>query len=548
MKNIHTLNTTATPPPRFTYPFCYEPHKLCKEAAAMVREYIRDNKVLRKDADSGKMFGVLVVELPSNDGDKQSSIAFLAAYSGLLAGRNDWEWFVPPVFDAQRKEGVFKMREVEISSVNKQIDTISNDTETLRLRRELATRREEGRLAVEKYKSVMEQAKKIRDMKRMQRNIEPDVATELTRESQFQKAELKRIRKLYAAGVARAEEALKDVDNRLESLRRHRREMSEDLQKWLFGKYEMLNAKGEKRNLVDIFHNFNGKMPPAAAGDCCAPKLLQYAYLNKLKPLCMAEFWWGESPKAEIRRHLAYYPACRSRCLPILSWMMRGLAVDSNPQENTESQFLPVIYEDDDIWVVDKPSGMLSVPGKIRRESAFDILKAKCVQGHEPLVVHRLDMETSGLLIFAKNAAAQKSLQRQFEHRMVEKRYVAVVSPVPKKCSGTISLPMRPNPMDRPRQLIDIDGGREAITRYEVIVEDGKAACVALYPVTGRTHQLRVHCAHRDGLNCPIVGDALYGFPDKRLMLHCERITVVSASGMRQEFFSEAPFTIPLQK
>ena len=222
--------------------------------------------------------------------------------------------------------------------------------------------------------------------------------------------------------------------------------------------------------------------------------------------------------------------------------MMQGLNVDPNPQENCDSQALPIIYEDNDMWVVDKPSGMLSVPGKIRRESVFDILKSKCADGDEPFVVHRLDMETSGLLVFAKNATTQKFLQRQFEQREVEKKYVAIVSPIPMKHEGTISLPIRPNPLDRPRQVVDTVKGREAITHYKVIDTQGNTARIALYPVTGRTHQLRVHCAHRDGLAAPIVGDALYGFPDRRLMLHCERIVITSVAGKRLEFVSKTPF------
>lgn len=542
MNKTHPLNVVLAPPSRFTYPFCYEPHRLCEAAAVKVQEYIKAHPLMRRDADRGKMFGVLVVETATKKASGIPNIAFLAAYSGLLAGRNDRAWFVPPVFDAQQPDGIFKTREAEISALNRLIDRIENNPETLKLRRELIIKREEERRAVSAYRTVMEQSKRVRDMRRMQHNIEPEVLCELTHESQFQKAELKRIQKAHAAIVSHAEEALRDVEEQLTSLRRQRKEMSDNLQRWLFSQYEMLNANGEKKNIVDIFSDFRGTLPPAAAGDCCAPKLLQYAYHNGLRPLCMAEFWWGASPRAEIRHHLAYYPACRSRCLPILSWMMQGLNVDPNPQENYYSQVLPIIYEDNDMWVVDKPSGMLSVPGKIRRESVFDILKSKCADGDEPFVVHRLDMETSGLLVLAKNATTQKFLQRQFEQREVEKKYVAIVSPIPMKHEGTISLPIRPNPLDRPRQVIDMLKGREAITHYKVIDTQGDTARIALYPVTGRTHQLRVHCAHRDGLAAPIVGDALYGFPDSRLMLHCERIVITSAAGKRLEFVSKTPF------
>ena len=538
----HPLNTGIAPPERFTYPFCYEPHALCREAAVHVQQYIKEHADILEDANHGKMFGVLIVTPNTNHPTPDTHLSFLAAYSGLLAGRNDWEWFVPPVFDAQQPDGTFKTREAEISAINRQITAIENDEKTLSLRQELAKRRQEEREEVQRFKAMMEKSKMLRDIRRMQHNIEPTVVAELTRESQFQKAELRRLQKAHGAKVARVEEALQAVEKGIEELKNKRRQMSDELQRWLFSQYIMLNAKGEQKDLVDIFHDYKGTLPPAAAGDCCAPKLLQYAYQHHLKPVCIAEFWWGESPQAEIRHHLEYYPACRSRCLPILTWMMQGLDVDPNPQESDEQQALTIIYEDSEIWVVDKPSGMLSVPGKIRRESAYDILKGLCGEGEEPLVVHRLDMETSGLLIFAKDGETQRWLQRQFEQRKVEKQYVALVEGTLKKNEGTIDLPMRPNPLDRPRQVIDHEKGHKAVTKYEVIgIENGNTR-LALYPVTGRTHQLRVHCAHAEGLGHPIIGDRLYGHPAERLMLHCSHISIVSPSGKTLQFTSEAPF------
>ena len=281
----HPLKTDIAPPERFTYPFCYEPHALCREAAAQVQQYIKEHADIREDADRGKMFGVLIVQPPTPTthhpsptipppGGQEGGL-FLAAYSGLLAGRNDWDWFVPPVFDAQQPDGNFKTHEAVISAINKQIADIENDEKTKALRAELTQRREEERQAVAQFKAMMEKSKMIRDLRRMQHNIEPTVAAELIRESQFQKAELRRLQKAHGALV-------------------------------------------DARNTADLYRQTPGTLPPAAAGDCCAPKLLQYAYQHNLKPVCMAEFWWGESPQAEIRHHLEYYPACRSRCLPIL--------------------------------------------------------------------------------------------------------------------------------------------------------------------------------------------------------------------------------------
>lgn len=544
MLRCHPLNVCCEPPQHFTYPFCYEPHGLCREAAAQVQLYIREHARILEDANNGKMFGVLVVAAPQSPsgkerGENEPQLMFLAAYSGLLAGRNDWEWFVPPVYDAQQSDGIFKTREAEISAINKEIADLENDENTLRLRQAVAQRREEERQAVTQYKAMMEQSKRIRDLRRMQHNIEPVVAAELTRESQFQKAELRRLQKAHGALVARAEEELHEVERQIETLKSKRREMSDALQRWLFCQYRMLNAKGEEKDLVEIFHDFKGTLPPAAAGDCCAPKLLQYAYQHHLRPVCMAEFWWGDSPQAEIRHHLEYYPACRSRCLPILTWMMQGLDVDPNPQEDSLHQPLPIVYEDENMWVVDKPSGMLSVPGKIKRESAYDILKSQCDGEEQPFVVHRLDMETSGLLIFAKNGDTQRWLQRLFEQRKVKKRYVAVVEGILASDSGVIDLPMRPNPLDRPRQVIDHEKGRKAVTRYEVLRTEGGNTLLALYPITGRTHQLRVHCAHAEGLGRPIVGDRLYGHAGKRLMLHCQQISFITPDGKLMDFVSD---------
>ena len=419
---IHPLhNTTVERPQRFTYPFCYEPHPLCREAAAEVQQYIAAHEEIRSDADRGKMFGVLVVE--SSDG-----LAFLAAYSGLLAGRNDWDYFVPPVYDAQQPDGHFKTTEREIS---------------------LAT------------------------------HLSPLTS----------------------------------------------KQMSQELQLWLFHQYQLLNAHGETKDLVDIWQSYYSRpkllqkfpLPPGGTGDCCAPKLLQYAYQHGLKPVCMAEFWWGAPTKEELRQHLNYYPACRGKCKPILTWMLQGLDVDPD-QETLGLQHLeiPTVYEDNDLLVIDKPSGILSVPGRIEDYSVETVMRERYP---DSIVAHRLDMGTSGLLIVAKNGEAYRILQQQFIHHEVKKKYLALLEQ-PGQGTGVISLPLRPDPMNRPRQVVDMLHGKRAVTRYEYISD----RLVALWPETGRTHQLRIHCAHPDGLANPIVGDELYGTRDKRLCLHAAEI------------------------
>jgi len=441
--NIHPLhNSTLERPLRFTYPFCYEPHPLCCEAAAEVQQYIAEHEEIRNDADRGKMFGVLVVSLPPSASGKEGELAFLAAYSGLLAGRNDWSYFVPPVYDAQQPDGHFKTTEREISA--------------------------------------------------------------------------------------------KGGD----------KEMSQELQLWLFHQYQLLNAHGEKKDLVAIWQSYYTReklrrkfpLPPGGTGDCCAPKLLQYAYQKGLHPVCMAEFWWGAPTKEEVRQHLNYYPACRGKCKPILTWMLQGLDVDPDPELlGFQHMEIPVVYEDDALLVVNKPSGMLSVPGRIEDYSVETVMRERYP---DSIVAHRLDMGTSGLLIVAKNGESYRILQQQFIRHEVKKKYVALLEHSGEG-SGSICLPMRPDPMNRPRQVVDMNHGKRAATRYEFIGN----RLVALWPETGRTHQLRIHCAHPDGLANPIVGDELYGTRGQRLCLHAAEIWFRHpVSGSEMHITSEIPF------
>jgi tRNA pseudouridine32 synthase/23S rRNA pseudouridine746 synthase len=301
--------------------------------------------------------------------------------------------------------------------------------------------------------------------------------------------------------------------------------MSQELQLWLFHQYQLLNAHGETKDLVDIWQSYYSRpkllqkfpLPPGGTGDCCAPKLLQYAYQHGLKPVCMAEFWWGAATKEELRQHLNYYPACRGKCKPILTWMLQGLDVDPDPETlGLQHLEIPTVYEDNDLLVIDKPSGILSVPGRIEDYSVETVMRERYP---DSIVAHRLDMGTSGLLIVAKNGEAYRILQQQFIHHEVKKKYLALLEQ-PGQGTGVISLPLRPDPMNRPRQVVDMLHGKRAVTRYEYISD----RLVALWPETGRTHQLRIHCAHPDGLANPIVGDELYGTRDKRLCLHAAEI------------------------
>ena len=629
---LHTLNVSIPSPRQFTYPFCYDVDPLAEAASLELQRYIADADLMSTEKGCGKMFGVLVVEYEDEAGALQRG--FLAAYSGLLGGRNDWPYFVPPVFDAQQPDGHFKRTEREISAINREIAAIEHDPEYLQSVAQHEQTKKRLQAEVDAFKAEVDAAKVRRDARRKSGEpLSEEEQAEMIRESQFMKAELRRRRK----AMEQAESTLNTQHSTfLKSLQRKRKQMSDELQRWLFSAYRMLNAKGEERDLIDIFREYTHAMPPAGAGDCCAPKLLQYAYLHHLRPVCMAEFWWGESPASEIRHHLHYYPACRSKCLPILTHMLKGLDVAPNPLAQKRHTAEPrVLYADEYIMVVDKPAGMLSVPGKaesVRSEfsdsanisveeyfanlqlptnSQFtteqftigeaDNSKLKIQNSKFLKAAHRLDMDTSGLLVLARTEESYVELQRQFASRETVKRYEAVLSGVPKhivggygipavaiantggygipsvaianscshlyfygqglrqECrsllrlepfaiqfakysSGCISLPLIADINDRPRQRVDMEHGKPALTLYNIVEVravdantavayttkkvDKRRTLVHLYPKTGRTHQLRVHCAHPLGLACPILGDPLYGTERAdRMYLHAAELT-----------------------
>ncbi len=469
---LHTLNVSIPSPRQFTYPFCYEVDPLAEAASLELQRYIADADLMSTEKGCGKMFGVLVVEYEDEAGASQRG--FLAAYSGLLGCRNDWPYFVPPVFDAQQPDGHFKRTEREISAINREIAAIEHDPEYLQSVAQHEQTKKRLQAEVDAFKAEVDAAKVRRDARRKSGEpLSEEEQAEMIRESQFMKAELRRRRK----AMEQADSTLNTQHSTLlKSLQRKRKQMSDELQRWLFSAYRMLNAKGEERDLIDIFREYTHAMPPAGAGDCCAPKLLQYAYLHHLRPVCMAEFWWGESPASEIRHHLHYYPACRSKCLPILTHMLKGLDVAPNPLAQKRHTAEPrVLYADEYIMVVDKPAGMLSVPGKaesVRSEfsdsanisveeyfanlqlptnSQFtneqftigeaDNSKLKIQNSKFLKAAHRLDMDTSGLLVLARTEEAYVELQRQFASRETVKRYEAVLSGVPTQNSKLKTLP-----------------------------------------------------------------------------------------------------------
>ena len=569
---VHPLHTDIEPPSQLNNPFNYEPHPLCLLAAEEVKKYVRAHEDLLADAEKGEMFGVLIVKPTLNSGPTpalpmregaitpeaekhitprpigrgkgEGPFGFLAAYAGLLAGRNDWDWFVPPIYDAQQPDGHFKQTEAKISALNKEIESLEAQ---------------------------------------LQSSESPNETPSLNREGRG--------------------------GSPLLSLKHQRKQMSNDLLLWLFEQYNLINYKGEVRNVVDIWRDYHNSpkllrkfpLPPGGTGECCAPKLFQYAFQHGLKPLAIAEFWWGESPKREIRHHFQFYPACNGKCKPILTWQlqthtpnsgptpalpMREGAItseaDKNPLPKQGGQgwvsplpsggagvgiYVQTLFVDDQIAVVVKPEGLLSVPGNTGEISLYDIMRQRFPNATGPMMVHRLDQATSGVMVVAKTEFAYKQLQRQFENREVKKRYVAMVQPTlnPSRregentseadknslpsggagvgSSGTISLPLAPDYLDRPRQVVDYEEGKPAVTDYEFIGQEGPYYRVLLTPHTGRTHQLRVHCAHQDGLGMPIVGDDLYGFHSDRLYLHAEYLSFTHPlTGEKMEFQKSPDF------
>lgn len=525
-------------PRLFTYPFHYTPHPLCVMAAGEVQAYINKQTRWKEELDKGKMFGVLIVRTSNGQ------TGYLAAFSGNLCGSNSHSFFVPPVYDLLKPDGFFKIEEEQISAINHQIGQLQNCDRYLELQQKMERETASSQQALSEARKVLKAAKEKREQRRLHRPNENEQAA-MIRESQYQKAEFKRLERYWKEQISEIKTELESFSSQIEALKAERRNRSAALQQKLFQQFNFLNAKGETKNLCAIFEETVQKTPPAGAGECAATKLLQYAYLSGLSPIAMAEFWWGESPKTEIRHHGYYYPSCRGKCEPILRHMLQGLNVEPAPSERYSlSQNMPeILFEDQWLLVLHKPEGVLSVPGKSEEQSIYSLLRARYPEATGPLVVHRLDMATSGLLLAAKTQEVHRHLQAQFENRSIKKRYIALLDGILPEEEGVIDLPICPDYLDRPRQMVNEELGKTAITRYQVMDRKNGQTRIAFFPLTGRTHQLRVHAAHPLGLNCPIVGDELYGRKAERLYLHAEYLEFIHpVSGQRMVIEKKAEF------
>lgn len=519
-------------PEKFTFPFYYEPHELSIIAANELQSYLEmqtdfeHNFGLDENQEGlviGKMFGVLVCQ------NQEGELGYLWAFSGKLAGVNHHPYFVPTIFDMLHEDGFFRKEEEVLNAINRQIEILENSNELRTKKNQLEKTKTEASTDIQNQKDKIKRLKLERDEKRISfstlssSEIE-SLEQELSEESKKESILLKKMTKYWNFQIENAQKNVNLLLNEINQLKEERRQKSGALQQKLFAEYSFLNQFGDRKSIGEIFNN----NPPAGAGECAAPKLLHYAFEHNLKPIAMAEFWWGQSPKSEIRKHKQFYPACKSKCEPILlSHMLKGLEMEANPfQENpAEGKSIEIIFEDEVLAVINKPAEFLSVPGKMISDSVYQRVKELYPNATGPLIVHRLDMSTSGLMLIAKDEETYVKLQSQFIKRTIKKRYVALLDGVLEKNEGFIDLPLRVDLDDRPRQLVCFEHGKPAQTKWEKIEVRNNQTLVNFYPITGRTHQLRVHASHELGLKTPIVGDDLYGSKANRLHLHAESLT-----------------------
>ena len=524
-------------PESFTFPFYYDPHPLSLLAVKKLQQYIEaevedgqspESKILGDKNRTGKMFGVLVVE--NEDGD----VGFISAFSGQLGGQNTWKKFIPPVFDPLGENDFFLKSEAEINELSQEIEKLEQNTQIAVCMEHLKTELKTEEHVTENYRKVMVEGRKERKAKRL---ADKDKTNEqefnqllrvLAKQSVDQKNQLKELKAHFRQRIEVAEQALHKLTDVIAALKKYRKIQSKELQERVFDNYNFLNMNGVKKKLKVLFSENGHGQPASGTGDCAAPKLLQYAFSHSLKPIALAEFWWGRAPESEIRQHGNFYGACQGKCQPILAHMLEGMKIDDNPLLINPAIYktLEIVYEDELLVIINKPEGLLSVPGKNIEDSVYSRMKKLYPMATGPLIIHRLDMSTSGLMVIALTKKSHKILQQQFIMRTVKKCYVAVLDGLLVEDEGIIDLPLRVDLEDRPRQLVCHDYGKPAKTRWQVIERYSEQTKVYFYPITGRTHQLRVHSAHISGLGLPIEGDELYGKGSDRLHLHAEKLEI----------------------
>jgi len=528
LQNIENKNNK---PEKLNYPFNYTPHDWAIQAADELKYYLSFSDEIQHDFKqeqeyegtvSGKMFGVLVCE------SLKGEIGFLAGFSGKLGDRTIYDYFVPPVFDILAPDGFFLAEVEAINRINAELRELETDEKLPQQKQFILNKIQAIEKEIENQRNVLKTSKEQRDRYRLTlQDSQQKELEELNRQSATEHIQFKRFKKEKNVEIEALRSQLQQLTNLIETKKEQRAQLSGQLQLKIFQEFRFLNAKGEEKDLDQLFTQTLGVFQPAGAGECAAPKLFQYAYKNNLKPLALAEFWWGQSPKSEIRKHGQFYTSCKGKCEPILSHMLEGLEVEENPmlvrlrQKSEEIKELTIIYEDDYLVLVNKPEGFLSVPGNLYTDSVLERLKTLYPDATGPLLLHRLDMSTSGILIAAKEKKVHQLLQQQFLDHSIVKRYDAILDGVLITDAGEINLPLRVDLNDRPRQVVCYEYGKDALTKYQKIkVLEDRFTHVHFWPVTGRTHQLRMHASYEKGLHLPILGDDLYGKPAQRLYLH----------------------------
>ncbi|SMG43129.1 tRNA pseudouridine32 synthase / 23S rRNA pseudouridine746 synthase [Marivirga sericea] len=511
-----------TLPERFTFPFSYEPHPLTELAAKELQEILKSAKI--RNEISGKMYGVLIVQ------NQQQELGFICSFSG-----QDYEGkppvnFVPPIYDRLDIKGFYKKGEKELDYINQKIESLEQNPNFKQLMEELKEQSKKSNLSLKTEQERKQKSKAIRKQKREESMVElspnafDKLDEKLRKESRNEDYDYKKLNKAWKKKIASIQSKVAVYESKIQNLKKERKQKSIQLQKQIFDQYHFLNANGKRKGLEEIFEELG--YPPSGAGDCALPKLLQYAYANHLQPLAMGEFWWGKAPKSELRKEGRFYPACSGKCKPILGHMLKGLRLEVDPllQYTAEDKVIETLYEDDQIAVIIKPAGLLSIPSKEIKDSVLTRMQKQYPNATGPLLAHRLDKLTSGIMLISKDLESHKYLQQQFMNKTIQKRYCAVLDRKLKATEGEVNLPLAVDEDNRPMQKVDYDSGRKALTKWKLIHQNEAQSMVTFIPVTGRTHQLRVHAAHPQGLDAPIVGDTLYGNKSERLMLHAEYI------------------------
>jgi len=526
-------------PKKFTFPFYYEPHLLAKIASEELQEYLDFSSIFKRRLgllnnthEIGKMFGVLVVK------NSNGKLGYLSAFSGNLPNQSDLMHFVPPVYDILQMDGFFSKENAALIALSNDITTLEMDSHYITLQKIVA----ENNKIAENIISVEKEKLKKRKLQRKLRKKNASPFTEslqiqLHNESLHDTFYLRELICYYEDKFISLQEKLNALHLKITRLKSLRNSKSNALHRNIFSQYHFLNSDGKTKSLLSIFKDLNLEAP-AGTGDCAAPKLLQFAFLNGLTPIAMAEFWWGKSGNAAIRKHGVFYPSCKGKCEPVLSYMLNGLVLDENPllKNLAKDKKIEFIFEDEQMLVINKPTELLSVPGKSISDSVFSRLKEIYPESEKHLIIHRLDMSTSGIMLIAKTKKAHQFLQNQFINRSITKRYIALLDGLILNNNGEINLPLRVDLDDRPRQLVCFKHGKPAKTMWNVLGIQDQKTRIEFTPITGRTHQLRVHAAHVLGLNTAIVGDDLYGNKADRLYLHAEYIRFTHPNKKVMEF------------